>query len=595
VLAHAFNELIKFGEDNREMLEEQKQHVEDLLDSTAEAIYGLDLQGCCTFANPACVRMLGLRDAAELVGRNMHDQIHHQRPDGAACTVEECSIFGTLLSGNRNHSDKEMLWRADGSCFPAEYWSYPVHRDGKLAGAVITFLDITERQQQDAQILEQAHFDTLTKLPNRFLALDRMSQMLNDARRNDTQAAVLFLDLDDFKKVNDSLGHDAGDKLLYEAASRLRSRLRLGDTIGRLGGDEFIVLLGGVTDSADVRAVAEDLLKYFWEPFSVDARDLLLTASIGIALFPEDGDTPSELLRNADSAMYHAKEQGRNTYSFFTDAMNRGVSRRLALEEQMHGALGRGEFRLCYQPQIELGSGRIVGVEALLRWHNPALGEISPVEFIPIAEQTGLIMPVGEFVLTEALSMAATWQQEQGQPLRIAVNLSPRQFRDPNLVGFIEQAIHRSGVSANTLELEITEGLLMSGYANIEEDLGALNDLGVGIAMDDFGTGYSSLGYLRNYPFDTMKIDRTFVNEVTANVADMELVRAATAMAHGLGLKVVAEGVETEEQRALLASLGCDFAQGYLFSKPVSPEEISAMLKDRYREQNPPEIRRLIS
>ncbi len=451
------------------------------------------------------------------------------------------------------------------------------------SGAILHYLavkeDITLRKQHEEHILHQAHFDTLTDLPNRFLSLDRLSQLLNEAQRNRERVAVLFLDLDDFKKINDTLGHDTGDKLLIEAASRLCSVVRSGDTVGRLGGDEFIILLGGLEDAADASPVVENLLNRFRDPFSIDGRELVLTASVGVAVYPDDGNNPSELLRNADSAMYHSKEQGRNTYSYFTDAMNQEVSRRLLLEEQLHGALDRGEFRLCYQPQVDVSTQRIIGVEALLRWHNPALGEVAPTEFIPITEQTGLIIPVGQFVLNEAMTMAAKWQQIYGETFTIAVNLSPSQFRDPNLVPYIEITMQQSGLADNTLELEITEGVLMSGHAYIDDALATLNNLGVGIAMDDFGTGYSSLSYLRSYPFDTLKIDRSFVNDITVDKADLELVNAAIAMAHGLGLKVVAEGVETEEQLTHLATHGCEFAQGYLFSRPVPAEEITAILE----------------
>jgi len=439
--------------------------------------------------------------------------------------------------------------------------------------------DVTLRKQQEEHILRQAHFDSLTELPNRFLSLDRLSQLLNDAQRKEKLVAVLFLDLDDFKKINDSLGHDAGDKLLVQAASRLSSVVRSGDTVGRLGGDEFIILLGGLTNASDASPVVESLLELFRTAFRVDGRDLLLTASIGVAVYPNDGETPSKLLQNADSAMYHSKEQGRNTYCYFTDAMNRDVSRRLQIEEQMHGALDRGEFRLCYQPQVDVRSRRITSVEVLLRWSNAALGEISPVEFIPIAEQTGLIIPIGKFVLEQALSMAAKWHHALEQPPAIAVNLSPRQFRESGLVEFIEKSLIDSGVPGDRVELEITEGVLMSGHAYIDSALSSLSAMGVHIAMDDFGTGYSSLSYLRRYPFDVLKIDRSFINDITVDNADLQLVTAAIAMAHGLGLKVVAEGVETEEQLVLLALHGCDFAQGFLLSKPVSDEMIMQLLE----------------
>lgn len=455
----------------------------------------------------------------------------------------------------------------------------PILKDGKTIAMVGALTDITERKRVDSLIEHQATFDALTDLPNRFLALKRLSQLINEAHRDAKQLAILFLDLDDFKKINDTLGHDIGDKLLIEAADRLLSGLRSGDTVGRLGGDEFIILLGGLDDAKDAQPIAENLLNHFRNPFIIDNRSLILTSSIGIAVYPNDGDSPSELLRNADSAMYHSKELGRNTYSYFTEEMNQEVSRRLALEEQMHGALERGEFRVCYQPQVDVNNRLISGTEALLRWNNPILDEVSPEEFIPIAEQTGLIVPIGEFVLTQALDMAAKWQCNREQPFTMAVNLSPRQFREPNLVKFIEQVLEKSGISSENLELEITEGVLMSGHAFIDDALSGLNELGVSLSMDDFGTGYSSLSYLRSYPFNVLKIDRTFINDITIDPADRELVNATIAMAHGLGLNVVAEGVETEEQLAHLASQDCEFAQGYLFSKAVSPERITKMIE----------------
>jgi EAL domain-containing protein (putative c-di-GMP-specific phosphodiesterase class I) len=304
----------------------------------------------------------------------------------------------------------------------------------------------------------------------------------------------------------------------------------------------------------------------------------MLTASIGIAIYPYDGETQSDLLRNADSAMYHSKERGRNTFSFFTEEMNYGVSRRLLLEEQMRGALERGEFYLCYQPKIDVDSNKIIGAEALLRWRNPALGEVLPTEFIPIAEQTGVIVPIGQFVLKQSLGWAAEWQRQQEAPFVVAVNLSPRQFRDPKLLSSIELIIEQAGIPAESLELEITEGVLMSGQGHIKDALNALSELGVSIAMDDFGTGYSSLSYLRDYPFNVLKIERNFINDIATNPADQKLVNAAIAMAHSLGMSVVAEGVESEEQLVLLAVQGCDQAQGYLFSKPIPPAGITNLL-----------------
>ena len=501
--------------------------------------------------------------------------VHPEDRERVTREVQEYSISGVSKFQQEYRivtSEGDVRWIDDRTKVERDIDGNVTHYQGIV-------IDINDRKLAEERILHQAHFDSLTDLPNRFLALDRLSQLIIEAERNKERIAVLFLDLDDFKKINDTLGHETGDKLLIEAAERLRNVVRSVDTVGRLGGDEFIVLLGGIADITDASLVAENLLNSFRNAFRIGDRELLLTASIGITVYPDDGDSSSVLLRNADSAMYHSKDLGRNTYSYFTDTMNQGVSRRLALEEQIHGAMDRGEFRLCYQPQVAIGSNRVIGVEALLRWHNPALGEIPPVEFIPIAEQTGLIVSIGQFVLREALEVSNEWRQKYAQRLTVAVNLSPRQFRDPNLVAFIEDAIRQSGSSGESLELEITEGVLMDSHSYTDDVLAALSSLGVGISMDDFGTGYSSLSYLRSYPFDALKIDRSFINDITEDKADRELVNAIIAMAHGLGLKVVAEGVETKQQLELLAEQGCDFAQGYLFSRPVSAEEILKMLE----------------
>jgi diguanylate cyclase (GGDEF)-like protein/PAS domain S-box-containing protein len=577
-LTAAFNNMAEQRQLAESLQLENKQQVQDLLNSTAEAIYGLDMQGNCTFANRACVNILGYQDSSDFIGRNMHSIIHHSRHNGCNFPVDECPIYKVLHTSKPSHNDNEVMWRAGGSSFAVEYWSHPIYRNGEMVGVVVTFLDITERKLQEEKILRQAHFDTLTNLPNRFLSIDRLTQLTREAQRTLEQMAVMFIDLDDFKKINDSLGHEVGDKLLIETAQRLNKRVRGGDTVGRLGGDEFIILLGHIAEADDASLVAENILDGLREPFNIDNRELMLTASIGIAIYPYDGETQSDLLRNADSAMYHSKERGRNTFSFFTEEMNYGVSRRLLLEEQMRGALERGEFYLCYQPKIDVDSNKIIGAEALLRWRNPALGEVLPTEFIPIAEQTGVIVPIGQFVLKQSLGWAAEWQRQQEAPFVVAVNLSPRQFRDPKLLSSIELIIEQAGIPAESLELEITEGVLMSGQGHIKDALNALSELGVSIAMDDFGTGYSSLSYLRDYPFNVLKIERNFINDIATNPADQKLVNAAIAMAHSLGMSVVAEGVESEEQLVLLAVQGCDQAQGYLFSKPIPPAGITNLL-----------------
>jgi diguanylate cyclase (GGDEF)-like protein len=434
--------------------------------------------------------------------------------------------------------------------------------------------DITEQYKSAETIREQAYFDHLTSLPNRFLSLDRLSQMINEAKRNRDKTAVLFLDLDDFKKVNDSLGHEAGDKLLIEAAKRLRTAVREEDTVGRLGGDEFIVLLRALSEDEQSLKVTEHLLDLFREPFRIDNRELILTVSIGIAIYPENGTSASDLLRNADTAMYRAKASGRNAYSFFTKEMNEIVRRRFEVEAQINGALERGEFEVYYQPKVEAKSARIIGAEALLRWHNPALGSVTPDEFIPIAEHTGLIVPIGEYVLKQALKFLSEWQSSQQQSFTMAVNLSPRQFRDKGLISFIKQTLNAENIHAKQLEFEITEGVLMTGESYINDALRELNKLGIKLSMDDFGTGYSSISYLRQYAFDVLKIDRSFVSGITTNKSDCDLVKATIAMAHSLGLIVVAEGVESLEQLSLLKALECDYIQGFYFSKPIRGQEL---------------------
>ncbi|WP_409438823.1 EAL domain-containing protein [Psychromonas sp. GE-S-Ul-11] len=433
--------------------------------------------------------------------------------------------------------------------------------------------DITEQHRSSQTIKQHAYYDTLTALPNRFLSLDRLSQMLNEADRNNENVTVCFLDLDDFKKVNDSLGHEIGDKLLIEAAKRLKKATRKTDTVGRLGGDEFILLSPGLHDEMSIKVVAQNLLEVFRKPFHIDGRELIVTLSLGVAVSPDNGTTVSDLLRNADTAMYQAKTLGRNAYSFFTKEMNTAMIRRFEVEEQMRNALERDEFEVFYQPQFDSRTQNVIGAEALLRWHNPALGNIFPDEFIPIAEQTGLIVPIGQYVINESLSFLSLWQTQQNNDFVMAVNLSPRQFRDKKLLKVIKEALKKANLSPDHLELEITEGVLMTGQSYITEALIELQELGVKLSMDDFGTGYSSLSYLRQYHFDVLKVDRSFVNGITINKEDRDLVKASIAIAHSLGLKVVAEGVEISEQLNILNDLGCDYVQGYYFSKPMPAQK----------------------
>lgn len=559
---------------NFEALRESERRFRDLAHMLPQAICETDDHGVITYANQAAIKAFGYtleEMTSELTIVDMIDS-------GEKARVSVNAIKVLKEGTSRTEGTEYKALRKDGSTFPVLVYSAPIVVAGVPAGMRVVLVDITVRKRQEELILHQAFFDSLTDLPNRSLSLDRLSQFIREAQRIEKGIAILFLDLDDFKRINDTLGHEVGDELLVQAAGRLREAVREADTIGRLGGDEFIVIVGGLNDGEDAQAVAAALLESIRQPFALDSAELVLTASIGIAVYPQDGKTPAELLRNADTAMYHAKAEGRNTYHYFTAAMNENVSRRLLLEQHLHGALARGELYLCFQPQVELPSRTIVGFEALLRWKNRELGEVSPVEFIPIAEQTGLIVPIGQYVLTEALSMLNYLQHKHNRAFKMAVNLSPRQFRNPQLTHQIERSLSESGVPRHSLELEITEGVLMGGHSYIDKALAELHDLGVAISMDDFGTGYSSLSYLRRYPFDTLKIDRSFVKDVAQDPRGRELVNATIAMAHGLGLKVVAEGVETEAQLKYIEQQGCNYAQGYLFSRPACQEALEDLL-----------------
>lgn len=551
-------------------LKQTEQRFRDVFNNIDAVMYIKDLKGHYLAINRCFEQTYGVKD------KDVKGKTDYQLFDKSMAEFCHQSDLKTIelddsTTSEDQFSQKEIVRFYSSIKFPLK------DSNGKTYGLCGISTDITEKKLADEKILHQAHFDTLTDLPNRFLSLDRLSQMLNEAKRSKDKVAVLFIDLDDFKKINDSLGHEVGDKLLIESAQRLNALIRSEDTVGRLGGDEFILLLRNINNSKDLQPIAESLLSKFRQPFYIDNRELILTSSVGIALYPDDAGSASELLRNADTAMYQAKALGRNNYSYFTESMNRDVSRRLAVEEQIRGALNRNEFTVHYQIQLDIKSKYIIGAEALLRWHNEVLGHVSPEEFIPVAEHTGLIVCLGKFVLQQALLTIKQWHQQSGAQLRIAVNLSPRQFRDPKLVDYIQQSLLEFDVNAENLELEITEGVLMSGHSYIDDALNELSQLGVLLSMDDFGTGYSSLNYLRTYPFNVLKIDRCFVSGITDNNADKELVNATIAMSHALGLKVVAEGVETIEQFNLLAGLGCDYAQGYLLSKPVPKNELFAL------------------
>lgn len=450
--------------------------------------------------------------------------------------------------------------------------------DGKPLRGVGTTQDITERKLAEARINHLAFYDALTGLPNRALCQDRLEQAIAATRRHGGELAAIFIDLDMFKHINDSLGHAIGDRLLQEATQRLVACVRSSDTVARLGSDEFVVIMNGEIEDG-ISMLAQRLLGAVRDPFTIDGRVLHITCSLGMALYPRDGGDAQTMLHNADVAMSRAKEQGGDNARFYTEEMNRKALERLALEEDLRRALASNEFMLHYQPRVDLHSGEITGMEALVRWQRPGKGLIAPDVFIPAAEETGLILPLGEWVLREACTQARAWEKSMGKPMSVAVNLSVRQFRQTNLIEKVSAILHETGLSPASLELEITESMVMNQAEEVVATLARLHGLGVRLAIDDFGTGYSSLSYLKRFPVHVLKIDKSFVDGVPSDPSDTTIVTTIISMAHDMKLKVVAEGVESGAQLAFLRQRGCDEMQGYLFSRPVPAQEAESLLR----------------
>jgi predicted signal transduction protein with EAL and GGDEF domain len=446
-----------------------------------------------------------------------------------------------------------------------------------------------ERKKAEEKILFLAYYDSLTSLPNRVLFKDRLNQTLLIAQRHQRILAILFLDLDNFKRINDTLGHPAGDELLKQVADRLSNYIRKSDSISRystdefsavvarLGGDEFTILLTEIAQVHDTIKVAQRILDAIAQPFDIEGQEVFITASIGIAIYPIDGEDVDSLLKNCDTAMYHAKNEGRNNYKFYEQSLNKTALDILALENNLRKALDKQEFRVYYQPRIDIRTRNVVGFEALIRWRHSQKGIIPPSEFIPIAEETGLIIPIGEWVLNEACKQNKTWQAAGFAPVFISVNLSGKQFKQQNLIKVIDHAMSEVRLAPKYLELEITESIIQDTKSTAGI-LRELRNLGLKIAVDDFGTGYSSLSYLRRFPLDTLKIDRSFVKDIAKDPDSEAIVKAIIAMAHCLKLKVIAEGVETEEQLKFLSDEGCDEFQGYLISPPLPADEVVRFL-----------------
>jgi|HubBroStandDraft_5_1064220.scaffolds.fasta_scaffold03877_4 diguanylate cyclase (GGDEF)-like protein/PAS domain S-box-containing protein len=553
------------------MLREAERRYHGLFDNAIEGIFRTTVEGNYLDANPALAHIYGFESPQELMAslRDIGRQLYvdpQRRQEFMRIVKARGSVTGFESQVYRKNGD--IIWISENS-------RLVLGEDGRPLSYEGTVEDITERRLYQTRIERQANYDTLTGLANRWLLHDRLEQALLTATSFGTRLAVAFVDLDRFKYINDSLGHHVGDELLKEVAARLLSCVRECDTVARRGGDEFVLLINGHPGPDAVQQIMERMLAAVSRPWIIEQGEFQVSCSIGVALHPEDGEDARTLLKHADSAMYRAKDSGRDNFQFFTRELNTLMTERLEMEGHLRRALERQQFVLAYQPRVDLDSGRIVAAEALLRWRIPKRGTIAPQRFIALAEETGLIVPIGKWVLQTACAQNKAWQDEGLPPIGVSVNVSARQFRQQeNLVQTVAEVLRATGLEARYLELELTESMVMHDAPQLVAMLDQLKDLGVQIAVDDFGTGYSSLSYLKRFPVDRLKIDRSFVEHIASDPDDATIVRTIIALGHNLGLKVVAEGVESDEQLRFLRSNLCDEAQGFLLGRPVSSRHL---------------------
>ena len=555
-------------------LSKKESELRVIMDAVPATIAHVDADERYLYANRAHGLMYGV-EPAEIIGRTVL-QVLGEEAYSRTQAHRVRVLNGEAVSFERTHRRPDGIERILSIIQVPDF-----DATGRVTGFYSLGTDITDRKEAEERIRYMAQHDALTGLPNRLLFEDRISQAIAQAHRNNKRVGVLFIDLDHFKHINDSLGHHIGDRLLQAAAERLQRCLREGDSVCRLGGDEFVISLPSLADSQDATVVANKVLEAFSRPFEVDGRELHVGGSIGISVSPEDGEDATVLMRAADTAMYHAKEKGRGNYRFFTAALNEAAQQRLAMANQLRQALAQGEFALHYQPQVDLESGRIFSVEALLRWQRPGREPISCGDFISVAEETGLILPLGEWALREACEQLRRWRAAGHPEMQVAVNLSARQFHQSSFDGVVAQVLASSGLPGAALELEITESLLMLPSPENLVALERLASMGVRLSVDDFGMGYSSLAYLRRFPLHALKIDRSFVSGIGNDPSHTAIVTAIIAMAQSLRLKVVAEGVENAEQVTFLKARGCLAAQGYHYGRPMPAEEFEELLRQR--------------
>jgi diguanylate cyclase (GGDEF)-like protein/PAS domain S-box-containing protein len=560
-----------------EALFEEKERAQVTLKCIGDGVACTDIAGTITFLNLVAEKMTGWT-SDQAAGRPMAEVLqildtHGRKP------IPNPMLMAIGQNRAMHLPPNCVLIRRDGFEIPIEDSVAPIHdREGKVSGAVIVFHDVTATRTMALQMAHLAEHDYLTGLPNRMLLHDRVRQAISLSRRHMKKVVLMFLDLDGFKHINDSLGHPTGDKLLESVAGRLVDCVRGSDTVSRQGGDEFVVLLSEVEQAEDAAITARRMLQAVAKPHSLGQHDLHVTTSIGMSVYPDDGMDAETLIKNADTAMYQAKENGRQCFQFFRPAMNVRAVERQTIEEMLRRALERQEFALHYQPKVNLRTGEITGAEALLRWTHPIRGPISPSHFIPIAEDCGLILPIGRWVLREACRQSQTWIDAGLRAGTMAVNISAIQFRDENFLEGIFATLNETGLDPRSLELELTESVLMKHADSTASILNALKAKGVQVAVDDFGTGYSSLSYLRKFPIDTLKIDQSFVRQISPAPGETTIVAAVISMGRSLNLRVVAEGVETQPELAFLQAHQCDEAQGYYFSPPVIADQFAELI-----------------
>ena len=578
VILYQLNGYLRKSIDARENTEHMMLKLSSAVTNSGASIVITNKDGEIEYVNQKFCRVTGYQQQ-EVIGQS----IDILSPKKLSHHSDTCILNSTCL---------QLSWEGEVLCKKknnSEFWnaitvSAVFDKNQMVSNYVLSAVDVTALKEANKKMENLALFDSLTGLANRRLFIDRLHQSILHARRHNNVSALFFLDLDQFKRINDTLGHLAGDELLLTIANRLRSCVRGQDTVARLGGDEFTILLNDVSDTDKIAAIAKQILSTLKEPIRLGKQEVIVSTSIGITLAPTDSICAETLMKNADLALYMAKDLGRDGYYFFTEDLNIRATRLLHIENELRQAIQNGDFHLHYQPQINLKTGEISSVEALLRWEHPEKGDIPPSEFISIAEETGLIVQIGEWVLRNACHQIKELQTLTKRELRVAVNLSPRQFNDPCLASIIASVLRETGLAAKNLEIEVTESMLMH---DIETVIGQLSDLkatGSTITIDDFGSGYSSLSYLKSLPVDILKIDQEFVSDIPENLNAMEIASAVIAIAHKLNLKVIAEGVENIDQRDFLVINQCDFAQGYYFSRPLAFEELHQFFIDEERK-----------